>query len=179
MNKLNLLILATALLLAACGSALNLAEPPEIVYGQDVCDECGMIINEARFAASYVTTTGEVRRFDDIGNMLLYVHKHREAVHVYWVHDFNSEEWINAEKATLVLNPDLVTPMAWSLAAFATEADAEAYVTRFGGTISNFAELQHEVAIGAIEPALLRSHVHAHNDSLEPEMEMNHEHTDQ
>jgi copper chaperone NosL len=138
-----------------------------------------MIINEARFAASYVTTTGEVRRFDDIGNMLLYVHKHQEDVHVYWVHDFNSEEWINAEKATLVLNPDLVTPMAWSLAAFATEADAEAYVTRFGGTISNIAELQHEVAIGAIEPALLRSHVHAHNDSLEPEMEMNHEHTDQ
>jgi copper chaperone NosL len=171
--------MAAALLLVACGSALNLDEAPEIVYGQDVCDECGMIINEARFAASYVTTTGEVRRFDDIGNMLFYVHKHREDVHVYWVHDFNSEEWINAEKATLVLNPDLITPMAWSLAAFATEADAEAYVTEFGGTISNFAELQHEVAMGATEPALLRSHVHEHNNSAESEMEMNHEHADQ
>ena len=53
-----------------------------------------MIINEARFAASYVTVAGEVRRFDDIGNMLLYDYKHQEEVHVYWVHDFNTEEWM-------------------------------------------------------------------------------------
>ena len=174
-----LFLLIIAFLLGACGSSPDLDKPPEIVYGQDVCDECGMIINEARFAASYVTTTGEVRRFDDIGNMLLHTYKHQAEVHVYWVHDFNTEAWINAEKATLVLNPDLVTPMAWSLAAFATEADAGAYVAKFGGTISTFAALQQEVAMGAIEPALLRSHVHEHSDDAGPTLEMDHEHMGQ
>ena len=179
MNKIHLFLLVTALFLVACGSAPNLDEPPEILYGQDACEECSMIINEARFAASYVTTDGEVRRFDDIGNMLLYAHKHQEDVHIYWVHDFNSEEWIDAQKAAIVLNPDLITPMAWSLAAFASEDDAEAYVAEFGGAISSLAALQQEVADGAIEPTLLHSHMHEQDDSMESEMEMNHEHTDQ
>lgn len=171
-----LLILAAILLLTACGSKPNLDEPPEILYGQDVCEECGMIISEARFAASYVTTTGEVHRFDDIGNMLLYDYKHQEDVHVYWVHDFNTEEWINAEKATLVLNPDLVTPMAWSLAAFAQEMEAEVYVTEFGGTMNTFAQLQQAMVMGAIDPTLLRSHVHDQGAGMGSEMGMSHEH---
>ena len=84
-----------------CSQSTNLDEPPEIIYGQDVCDECSMIINEERFAASYVTKSGEVRRFDDIGGMLLYDQKHQEDVHVYWVHDLDTKEWINVQKPTL------------------------------------------------------------------------------
>ena len=38
--------LVLLLLLAGCGQAVNTDEPPKIVYGQDVCDRCGMIINE-------------------------------------------------------------------------------------------------------------------------------------
>jgi copper chaperone NosL len=169
-------LLVTVLFLMACGSQADLNEPPEIIYGQDVCEECSMIINEARFAASYVTTTGEVHRFDDIGNMLLYDYKHQEEVHVYWVHDFHSEAWINAEKATLVLNPNLVTPMAWSLAAFADELAAETYAAEFGGAITTLLQLQQAVSSGAIEPALLHSHIQTQDNIVEPEMGMNHEH---
>ncbi|MCB8945732.1 MAG: nitrous oxide reductase accessory protein NosL [Ardenticatenaceae bacterium] len=176
MRKVTLLALTMMLFLAACGASSNLDEPPDILYGQDVCDECGMIINEARFAASYVTTTGVVRRFDDIGNMLLYDAKHQEDVHVYWVHDFHSQAWINAEKATLVLNPDLVTPMGWSLAAFAQATAADVYVAEFGGTVSTLAALQQAVAAGAVEPALLRSHTHEQGEGVEPELGMSHEH---
>ncbi len=165
-----LFLLLTALSLMACRSSPDLDVPPEIIYGQDVCDECSMIINEARFAASYVTADGNVHRFDDIGNMLLYDHKHQDNVHVYWVHDFHTEDWIDVEVATLVLNSELVTPMAWSLAAFADKAEAEAYVAEFGGTLSSFASLQQAVAEGAIEPALLYSHVHGHDDGPEADM---------
>ncbi len=177
-------LLIFGFLLVACNPTNSLDEPPEIIYGQDVCDECSMIINEARYAASYGTTTGDIRRFDDIGNMLLYTQKHSEDVHVFWLHDFNTKEWINAERATLVLNPDLVTPMAWGLAAFAMVADAEAYVAEFGGTSSTFAELLHEVEMGAINPELLAGHVHGDSqdmsdDTHEMSEDMNHEEADQ
>ena len=54
---------------------------------------------------------------------------------------------------------------------------AEAYVAEFGGTMSSLAALRQEVADGAIEPALLRSHVHEDGERVESDMEMNHEHS--
>jgi copper chaperone NosL len=55
------LVLVALIFLAACNSGPELDEPPEIRYGEDTCSRCLMIINEARYAASYVTGTGEVR----------------------------------------------------------------------------------------------------------------------
>lgn len=154
-------LLAILLMLAvACQPETNLEDPPEIIYGQDVCDECSMIINEARFAASYVTKTGEVRRFDDIGGMLAYDEANQEDVHIYWVHDLSTEDWLKAGEATFVLSDDLVTPMGWGLAAFANSADAEAYVTDNGGVVTSFAELQEQIKQGALDPELFGSHEH-------------------
>lgn len=146
------------LILAACGPQAAPDEPPAIRYGEDICDECNMIIDDARFAASYVTMTGDVRRFDDIGDMLVYSQKHDEAVHIYWVHDYDSAEWINAETATFVLSPNLTTPMAWGLAAFADETGAEAFITENGGSSMTFAGLLREVETGAIDPNTLSDH---------------------
>ena len=43
--------------LVACGGGGEdfANDPPEIIFGQDVCSECNMIINEANFAAAYWT----------------------------------------------------------------------------------------------------------------------------
>ena len=155
-------------LLTACQNEVSLEEPPEIIYGQDVCDECSMIINEARYAASYVTTSGDVRRFDDIGGMLAHDHKMQEDVHIYWVHDLNSEAWLNAEKATFVLSRGLVTPMGWGVAAFTNMADAETYVSKNEGVITTFAALQDEIKTGVLDPAAFSDHEH----------EMDHEEAD-
>ena len=57
-------------LAAACGGSDEATGPPEIVEGRTICDECGMIIDEIRFAASYRTADGTEHRFDDIGGML-------------------------------------------------------------------------------------------------------------
>ena len=54
------------------------ADKTEIIYGQDPCDQCSMIINEPRFATAYVTKSGDVRRFDDLGGMLVYDHQNQE-----------------------------------------------------------------------------------------------------
>ncbi len=158
------------LLLLGCQSAADLDTPPEILYGQDICDECSMIISESRYAASYVTTTGEVRRFDGIGDMLLYDSKHHEQVHVYWVHDFDSEAWLLADKATLVQSATLSTPMGWGLIAFADPAAAADYVAAQGGSTTTFADLQQLFASGAVDPTTLSGHFHEsaaqHSDTL-------------
>ena len=56
-----LLALLVGLFLAACGSGTDLEEPPDIRYGEDVCQRCAMIINEARYAATYVTPDGQTK----------------------------------------------------------------------------------------------------------------------
>ena len=157
-----LLAMAILFLLAACGRGEDLDAPPEIIYGQDVCDECSMIINEPRFAASYVTTDGEVRRFDDIGGMVAYTHKHVEQVHRFWLHDYNTEEWIQAQDAVIVQSQGLVTPMAWGLAAFASLQEAEQFVAENGGTITDWRTLQDAVGAGELDPESLSEHLHEH-----------------
>jgi copper chaperone NosL len=112
--------------LIGCRQDSDTEKPPEIVYGQDVCDRCNMIINEEKFAAAYWTEDGEARRFDDIGGMLAYTSEKDDVVASYWVHDFATGEWLRAEGAYYVLDSDLMTPMGFGIAAFAQKDQAEA-----------------------------------------------------
>ncbi|MDX1416107.1 MAG: nitrous oxide reductase accessory protein NosL [Candidatus Promineifilaceae bacterium] len=114
------------LLLIGCSQAANTDEPPKIVYGQDVCERCGMLISEENFAAAYWTKDGEARLFDDIGGMIAYNTESSEDVASYWVHDFETGEWLRAEDATYLLDSDLMTPMGFGIAAFAKEEQARA-----------------------------------------------------
>jgi len=129
------------LFLVACGAQEPMDEPPEIAYGRDVCDACGMIIDEARFAASYVTTTGEVRKFESIEDMLTYHQEHQEKVHLFWVHDYESEEWVRADKAYFVQSDMLQTPMGGGLIAAATETAAHSLAETWHGSILTFNDL--------------------------------------
>jgi copper chaperone NosL len=161
--RLGLMLLAFVLVLTACGQTTDLDAPPQLILGQDVCDECSMIINEARFAASYVTTEGEVRRFDDIGDMLVYDLKHDEEVLRYWVHDYHTEEWVDAAGATFVMSSDLTTPMAWGLAAFANEDEAEAFAAENGGTMSTLDELLEATSAGELNAEPMGGHMPGEN----------------
>lgn len=148
-KKLTLLVLLV-LVSAACGSQTDLETPPEIRYGEDTCDRCNMIINEARYAASYVTSTGDVRRFDDIGEMFAYVHEVSEAVTVYWVHDYETEKWIKADEAVYVTADGLRTPMGFDIVAFATQEKAAALAAETGGEILTFEALMEMDMIGGM-----------------------------
>lgn len=136
---LRLVILAVAVLLTgavACSSDVDFDTPPEIAYGEEICHECGMIISEARFAAAYITLDGEVRKFDDAGGMIQHHINANEDVTVFWLHDFNSEEWIRSEDAVLLATEEVQTPMGHGVVAFADEASARAY--------ANLLEESHE-----------------------------------
>jgi len=160
-----LLAALTLLLLAGCGQTANVEEPPEIVYGQDVCERCGMIISEEKYAAAYWTEGGEARRFDDIGGMLAYNSELSEDVASYWVHDFANGEWIRAEGAYYVLTSDLMTPMGFGIAAFADEQQALALAYgQEGVTVLPFAEI---LAMNITMPADLHAAEQMHEENSE------------
>ena len=135
------LLVAAAVLLGACSSSPNLDEPPTILYGEDVCDRCMMIINEARYATAYTTSDGQTRRFDDIGGMIRYDLDMGEDVAVFWVHDYETEEWLKADTAFYVKDDNLHTPMGFGIIAFDSQERAESWAAEQGGMMMTFSDL--------------------------------------
>lgn len=153
MWRFSLCLLLVSLFIMGCSSDRSLDTPPDIRYGEDICDQCRMIISEARFAAGYVTTQGTERRFDDIGDMLLFHTKHAEDVAVFWVHDYDTEEWIRADQAFFVLSKALHTPMGHGVVATRTQSRATEIATRTKGVVLSFADLQKRFLAQGISAA--------------------------
>lgn len=123
----------------ACGGP-SPEKPPVIRYGEDACEECKMLISEPRFAAAYGTKEN-VFRFDDIGCMILHYRKHDGDVQAFWVHDYETGDWISGEKAYFVVGSEVYTPMAYGIVAFEDSLRARALVSRSGGRILRLQEL--------------------------------------
>lgn len=125
------------LTLTGCGGEqADTAEPPDISYGRDVCDRCGMIIGDERYAGGLVAADGTAEVFDDIGEML---QSAREATmdatmddRQVWVHDWTSREWIDAATATFVWATPETTPMGTGLHAFSDHEAAAAFAADQG-----------------------------------------------
>lgn len=143
-NKAILFVVALSFTVIACGVAADdgVIEPPEIHYGEDVCEVCGMIISEARFAAACVTTDGEGHPFDGIGEMLVFYHDQSEdTIAQCFVHDYETEAWLSADEAVFVVSEDIHTPMGFGIVAVETDEQASALVSETGGATYTFAEL--------------------------------------
>lgn len=126
--------------LAACAQGTDELKPPEIRYGEDVCVECIMIISDPRFAAAYTYEVSpgryENQLFDDLGDMLIWADKHPEhKVVAWWVHDYNTKEWVDGTKAIYMFSHSLRTPMAQGTAAFATLGPAQELAEELNGEV--------------------------------------------
>ena len=128
--------------LLACQSGQKADQPPTIRYGEDPCDECFMLINEKRFAAAYVTEQGEVRRFDDIGCMIVHMKKHADKVKKFWVVDYNSQRWLDAQRAYFVKSTQLETPMGYGVVAFQDSAMAQQFADKLKGEVWRFTQVK-------------------------------------
>ncbi len=137
-----------ALLLPSCQSKSGEPQPPDILYGQDVCDECGMIISEARFAAATVVVDGPAHKFDDIAEMVIYHMDHpNENVRAWFVHDYNTEAWIRGETALYVMSDEIHSPMGGGVAAFGRRTDAEPFARLHNATVMSFDEMRAAVHV--------------------------------
>ncbi len=127
---------AAALALAACAPQSTEPQPPEIAYGHDLCDNCGMLISEPRFACASLLTQSAYRKFDDLGCLAMYHMDHpNEQVTAYFVHDYYSERWMRAEGATYIHSPRITSPMGHGLAAFSSREAAEGFAKSYCGDI--------------------------------------------
>lgn len=140
-------LIFTLFLVMGCGQGEGEIKPAEIHYGEDLCAECGMIISDPKFASSITKVIGEKSyqniAFDDIGDMLAYLEKHPEEEIVGWfVHDYESEEWIDATTAFFVESDQIKSPMNHGIAACAERASAEAMAAETNGKVMTWKELQ-------------------------------------
>jgi copper chaperone NosL len=136
------------LVLAACaGAPSGDDQPPKIEYGYDLCEACGMLIDDPRHAAATVTLDGTAHKFDDIGDMVRYHAEHpTEQARAWFVHDFDTEAWLRAEAAWFVFGPEVNTPMGHGIAAFADEASAAALAQAVGAEVFSFDEARAALA---------------------------------
>lgn len=149
---LTTLLFVLAIIVSACGGAAQTeAAPPEILYGQDICEFCGMIVSDPRYAAGYLTPDGGEHIFDDIGNMFQSHLQNHNEVRAFFVHDHETQSWIRAETAYYVKSSKLLTPMLHGLAASATPEKAKALATKVDGQVLTFDEViahyQKKVAV--------------------------------
>lgn len=131
-----MLLAVLTILLAACGGA-TAAGPPEINYGRDICIECGMIIEDPRFAATYRLDDGTEKIFDDLGGLII---KGRETGDLesgatVWVSDFDDEVLIESETAFYVPTMGVASPMGHGILAFSEESRALATAEDLGGEV--------------------------------------------
>jgi copper chaperone NosL len=141
------LALAALLVLAGCASANDeTPQPPEILYGQDMCVRCGMLIDDPRFAAATLTADGAAYKFDDINEMFLFHRENPELeVTAWFVHHYDSEEWLRAEEAFFVHSDQIMSPMAGGLAALADRAEADALAAQVAGNVLVFDDAREAV----------------------------------
>jgi copper chaperone NosL len=111
--------------------------PEPIVYGQDLCDHCQMVIMDERFGAELVTSKGRIYRFDAVECLAAYVLEHQpDAIHSMWVTDFDDPgQLIPLEAAFFVHSAAVQSPMGMNLLAFGKAVDTVSVQNRFRGEI--------------------------------------------
>lgn len=150
-------IVSMLLLLAGC-SGPDLEAPPQVRFGHDVCDECRMILSEPRYAAAFFDSDGAARRFDDVGDLLIYLHKGK-APELAWVKDYHTEEWLKASEAFYARCPELITPMGHGVVAFASRSQAEQLAAERNGKVLDWISLQ-AISLEELEADTVRKETH-------------------
>lgn len=123
------------LIVMACGPKSDL---PEIRYGRDTCDWCGMLISEERFAAMFRAHSKAVRRFDDFGCAILHRAENQEAIEKFWVKHYKNSNWLEMDQSFFVHSEELITPMGNGVVALSSEGQAKKLAKTINGQIFNF-----------------------------------------
>lgn len=145
MRHVNLLtaILTLALMGSACGTDAGASAAPEINFGRDICIECGMIIDDARFAASYRLDDGTKKLFDDLGGLILQGRDSGELEGAeVWVSDFEEEVFIEADSAHFVPTTGVASPMGHGILAFSDLDRATSFAEDLAGEVIDWATVK-------------------------------------
>lgn len=113
--------------------------PEAIRYGRDTCDRCRMHFAQPGFAAERRDAQGVLRKYDDLGCMLIAAS--HQASGEAWVEDHDGKGWVPLLSATLVAGSGLGTPMDYGVVAFRDRARAEAFAREHGAQVTPLEDL--------------------------------------
>lgn len=130
-DRITALIVILILLFAGCTNE----EPRSIVYGEDTCAHCRMLISDKRFGSELVTDHGKVLTFDSIECLVDYTSTSPVSTRSLWVTDFDSFTLINVESGAFVKSDKLKSPMGGGLAAFTTVERAKKFAEESEGKV--------------------------------------------
>lgn len=141
-----LLLALWGLVLPGCRREVPIA-PPEIVFGEDPCAHCRMIISDTRFAAACVADMPDGTRqrpaFDDFACLIAWEREHPDArIVARYVRDFETGRWLDATTARYVASQEIHSPMASGVAACATEQAAAMLAARHAGKTMDFNQVR-------------------------------------
>lgn len=103
---------------------------PVIRYGKENCARCHMVISDRHFAAAWREPNGTEYHFDDIGCMVFHrTEKQPAASSRFWVQDYETEVWLDGERATYVVSDAIRSPMSYGVAASTTPESAQRLVS--------------------------------------------------
>jgi copper chaperone NosL len=126
--------LAAFVLLAAGACGVRADGPPSIEVDRTGCAHCQMLVSDVVYAAALRVAGAEARVFDDIGCMAAEL-RQAAAERRVWVHDFETGEWIDGDRAVFVHSATLRTPMGGGFVAFKTRAAAERVAREKNGRV--------------------------------------------
>lgn len=150
MNRTLLIpLLIVPLKLAGCYRA-DPDAPPSIGYGDSLCAECGMIINDDRFGVATIIAGvrgPEALLFDDFNCQFNHEREHPElAITKRWARDHATRAWLDQDDAAFVHASSLRTPMGSSLAAFAEESTARVFAEAQEGVVLDLSGAKETVS---------------------------------
>jgi copper chaperone NosL len=159
LSRLSLAALAAtvALALPGCGGEEPLS-PPHILYGQQECEHCRMIISDGRFAAAMIVDRADGTRatpvFDDINCLFDFEHECEDcSVLMRYLHDVNTRQWLDASGAAFVFSEAIETPMASGVAAAESRDGLTDLQRQHNGEFLDFAALQQRFTKSSLSTA--------------------------
>lgn len=140
------LVFGITLVLVACGQS-GTPVPVPIYSEEDVCETCRMPISDQRFASECLMKRGRVKKFDDSICMVRYFDMAktlgtaaRDDVRAYFVKDYDTKEWLDAQKAHFV-KANVTTVMGYGMLVFKERERALQFAEQHQGKLLTFEDI--------------------------------------
>jgi nitrous oxide reductase accessory protein NosL len=128
-------------ILILCGCERTPVKPVSI-SSNDACFYCKSPITDVAYAAEFITTTGFVRKFDDISCLIANARKvGKKNILAFYVIDAQSKTFFPADQVQFVRSDKLRTPRNGKIVALRDPTQAKAVAARYQGEILTFDDL--------------------------------------
>jgi copper chaperone NosL len=121
-------------------------EPQPIIFGNDQCTHCKMIISDMRYGAELVSNKGKIYKFDSVECLAAFSLSQTfagEEIHSMWVINFaEPQALIAATTAVYLHSPQLPSPMGLNLSAFSERMSAQKLSNHYPGNIITWQDVQ-------------------------------------